>query len=117
MKAQILYDVREITGFVSGSDLHEIFREVCGEPSPSGHVEIKPAKLPAYVREELDKWVTIDTLIEYYRDCTAGEQYRPDNIKATVSQEDFVSGLLGCVGNKIADVAHIIREAGEKIIQ
>lgn len=116
MKAQQLYDTREITGFVSGSDLHEIFAECFSDPSPKGCVD-QVGKLPKYVRDELSKRVTLDTLIEYYRDCMAGVQYRPDDIKVTVSQEDFVSSLLGCVGNEISDVAHIIREAGEKILQ
>lgn len=40
MNCQTLYDVREITGCVSGQDLHAIFTELVGEPSPSGKKEI-----------------------------------------------------------------------------
>lgn len=34
--AQDLYDLREATGFVSGTDLHDAFTELVGEPSPKG---------------------------------------------------------------------------------
>jgi hypothetical protein len=40
MKAQILYDLRERFGSVSGTDLHEFFNQVVGDPSPSGSVEV-----------------------------------------------------------------------------
>jgi hypothetical protein len=108
MDAQVLYDVREVTGFVSGSDLHEIFREVCGEPSPSGHVKINPAKLPAHVRMELVKEVTLETIDDFFRDCAAGKSHPPTLI-------GFEVALIGTIGKPIRDVAHIIREAGEKL--
>lgn len=38
--AQELYDLRELTGMVSGNDLHEAFQDLLGEPSPSGKREI-----------------------------------------------------------------------------
>ena len=38
--AQWLYDIREVTGFCSGTDLHDLFLEVCGEPAPSGNRKI-----------------------------------------------------------------------------
>lgn len=34
--AQELYDLREETGYCSGSDLHEWFQKQLGDPSPSG---------------------------------------------------------------------------------
>lgn len=37
VSAQDLYDLREMTGFISGQDLHELFDAVVGEPSPSGY--------------------------------------------------------------------------------
>jgi hypothetical protein len=41
-QAQRLYDLREATGFISGNDLHELFRELCeGEPSPSGYTPVE----------------------------------------------------------------------------
>lgn len=45
MIAQTLYDLRELTGFCSGADLHDLFRELTGEPSPSGFVEIDEQSL------------------------------------------------------------------------
>ena len=40
--AQDLYDLREATGFISGTDLHDLFRELCdGEPSPSGKIPVE----------------------------------------------------------------------------
>ena len=47
MTAQFLYDLRALTGFISGSDLHELFQKLTGDPSPSG---IKPISITrAYV--------------------------------------------------------------------
>ena len=41
IKAQVLYDLREETGFCSGEVLSDFFREeLDGEPSPSGNVEV-----------------------------------------------------------------------------
>lgn len=36
LNAQDLYDLREITGFCSGSDLHELFDHLISDPSPPG---------------------------------------------------------------------------------
>lgn len=48
MKAQELYDYREQTAMISGTDLHDLFRAVCGgEPSPAGQTPIDPIKLAA----------------------------------------------------------------------
>jgi hypothetical protein len=43
MKTQAIYDLREVTGFVSGSDLHDIFDEALGTPVPSGNDELPPS--------------------------------------------------------------------------
>lgn len=43
--AQILYDWRSVTGFISGSDLHDAFYGLCGKPSPSGHELIPVEKV------------------------------------------------------------------------
>ena len=45
IKAQMLYDLRTMTGFISGDDLHNLFREVLGEPSPSGYMEFEVSAL------------------------------------------------------------------------
>lgn len=45
--AQNLYDLRECTGFVSGTDLHSVFRDLLGEPSPSGKGKISWQSLKA----------------------------------------------------------------------
>lgn len=42
---QEIYDLRELTGFISGNDLHDFFRELVDDPSPSGNIEIDEAKL------------------------------------------------------------------------
>ena len=44
MTCQFLYDLRTVTGFISGSDLHELFQKLVGDPSPSGRVEIDLGK-------------------------------------------------------------------------
>lgn len=46
--AQMLYDLREATGFCSGTDLHDLFRSVCSSPSPSGDLLIVKKRLTWY---------------------------------------------------------------------
>lgn len=48
MKAQDLYDRRDIYGEISGSDLHDLFNALIGDPSPAGRTPIDPAALAAY---------------------------------------------------------------------
>lgn len=44
--AQDLYDIRDITACISGTDLHETFRVLFdGEPSPSGKATITAHEL------------------------------------------------------------------------
>ena len=45
VSAQELYDLRELTGFCSGSDLHDLFLQVVGDPSPKGDVRISAPRL------------------------------------------------------------------------
>ena len=47
LAAQDLYDLRTMTGFCSGQDLHALFSEVVGEPSPSGKVQLDHEKMLA----------------------------------------------------------------------
>ncbi len=46
--AQDLYDRRDERGEIEGTELHEVFQFVCGEPSPTGRVEIDTAALSVY---------------------------------------------------------------------
>lgn len=45
--AQKLYDWREETAAISGSDLHTLFHELVGDPSPAGRTPISLEKLIA----------------------------------------------------------------------
>ena len=45
MKAQLLYDVREETGLISGDALHDLFVLLCGDPSPRGATEVDTSRL------------------------------------------------------------------------
>lgn len=45
MTAQQLYDWREETSAISGMDLHMLFQELVGDPSPRGKTEIDVDKL------------------------------------------------------------------------
>lgn len=49
MIAQVLYDTRENTAQISGSDLHILFYAICGEPSPAGRTEIDVNMLAVYM--------------------------------------------------------------------
>lgn len=44
--AQVLYDARDQYAIISGLELHDLFRAVCGgEPSPAGRTPISIAAL------------------------------------------------------------------------
>lgn len=43
LTAQHLYDLRTMTGFIGGNELHELFRQLVGEPSPKGDVLVDVA--------------------------------------------------------------------------
>ncbi len=45
IEAQKLYDLREVTGIMSGQDLHELFNRIVGKPSPSGKLLINRESL------------------------------------------------------------------------
>lgn len=45
IRAQILYDVREITGVITETELMELFLEILGVPSPSGYTSVPIKKL------------------------------------------------------------------------
>ncbi len=46
MEAQVLYDVREETACISGTDLHNVFRLLFdGEPSPRGAATFQLSRL------------------------------------------------------------------------
>jgi len=52
--AQDLYDYRELYSHIDGNDLHWLFQEVCGEPSPRGSTPIDPLKLHAIAPDSFD---------------------------------------------------------------
>lgn len=47
MNAQLFYDIREVTGCISGQDLHDFFSFACGDPAPSGRELISLAEAAA----------------------------------------------------------------------
>lgn len=47
VKVQEIYDLRECTGFISGTDLHDFFIELINDPSPSGNGEVSEAEILA----------------------------------------------------------------------
>ena len=51
--AQLFYDLRVLTGYCSGTDLHEFFRQVCGNPSPCGKTVLPTAHL--YMPDDMYK--------------------------------------------------------------
>jgi len=74
MKAQTLYDLRELTGFVSGNELHDMFDRLLGEPSPSGYktmnlIALKKDPVGKQALDLLGKslWHTIDAIAKYTR--------------------------------------------------
>lgn len=46
MKAQVLYDLRQLTGYCSGTELHEFFEATLNDPSPKGNATIGMCNLP-----------------------------------------------------------------------
>jgi hypothetical protein len=70
MKAQTLYDLRQLTGYVSGTDLHEFFWQQIGDPSPKGDKEIQLHCIPQEVEDlklsfDVDKKTAIKMMKEY----------------------------------------------------
>ena len=116
VSAQMLYDMREVTGFVSGTELREIFRLVCEESCPSGAQYFWGHTLPEYVRDEMMKTCTVEILRLYYCDCVAGEQFRPSDIRVSMSEAQFVN-CRRWIGKPMMYVASEIREAGERILK
>ena len=54
MKAQALYDFRTLTGFCSGTDLHEWFADATGDPSPRGSIEVEGEEALGFINCCLD---------------------------------------------------------------
>ena len=46
--AQTLYDIRDMSAFTSGRELHSFFAQELGEPSPSGYVRIDAERALAW---------------------------------------------------------------------
>ena len=51
MKAQVLYDMREVTSMCSGTDLHQFFYDQTGDPSPSGYKSISDEAATEFIRQ------------------------------------------------------------------
>jgi hypothetical protein len=49
--AQDLYDRREEYAEISGTDLHELFQTLTGDPSPDGRTPISAAALSAHAAD------------------------------------------------------------------
>lgn len=66
MKAQALYDLRQLTGYCSGTDLHDFFREQTGDPSPVWEVEIDEGVIPAEVKHPLSNLAAATNAMRKY---------------------------------------------------
>lgn len=74
MKAQTIYDLRENYEFCSGTDLHEFFERTCGDPSPSGKIEIDTDTAKLYM---------INAVAHLFdRSPSVGVQWRDDALHA-----------------------------------
>jgi hypothetical protein len=75
MKAQKVYDLREETGFCSGSDLHEFFMGQLGDPSPSGCRDIDAEAARHFVGRRTARMATANCLdkdvVEFVRNVRA----------------------------------------------
>ncbi len=71
VKAQDLYNLREVTGFISGTDLHKLFYDVCDEPSPSGHMEIHVEDLAAFHNGRVALEILCRSLIDNLSDIAS----------------------------------------------
>lgn len=73
VKAQLLYDIRNLTDFISDAELYDLFGEILGgEPSPSGFVDVSIEKLAAtnlgkLALSEINKptWEALDAIKDY----------------------------------------------------
>ena len=53
MKTQVLYNLREITGWISGNDLHDLFLKLVDNPSPKGYQEFSEKDLERFDKKAL----------------------------------------------------------------
>jgi hypothetical protein len=74
--AQVMYDLREATGFCSGTDLHEFFRGVVGEPSPSGKVLISTSVVEKFILCHVQGQVLNSPSLEAWGDETLAASRR-----------------------------------------
>ena len=72
---QFLYDLRTLTGFISGSELHELFRKLVGTPSPTVRLPVDLARA-----EQLCPRLTAELDDKRWRDDTI-ERMKPVSIR------------------------------------
>ena len=70
--AQLLYDFRSATGFISGTDLHDAFYGLTGEPSPSGYVLIPAGEAAKLLANWQDLFATTEAFASAVEDYTNG---------------------------------------------
>lgn len=64
--AQDLYDWREATAAISGTDLHRLFQDILGDPSPAGRRPIGLADIAELARDgDEDAMVALLGVIAY----------------------------------------------------
>lgn len=68
IKCQVLYNLREITGWISGNDLHDLFLRLVDNPSPKGSQEFPEKDLERFDKKTLErlKTTTVDVLKTSY---------------------------------------------------
>jgi len=94
MKAQTLYDFRSVTGFCSGTDLHDFFAGEAGDPSPGGEEEVEAREALAFVGSCLDVMAANngDDMQEHCRICS---RLFATLLKAPTPQDTFSHGPFG----------------------
>jgi len=94
MPAQLLYDWRAVTGFISGMDLHDAFCAMCGDPSPSGNQRI-PAELAAqFIANYLDELETTESFSAAARNYASGCDWETGNIRTLAHVEALRRNIL-----------------------
>lgn len=102
MKAQQIYDLREVTGYVSGQELQELFNDHLGTYTPSGNDECNDFPLPTEARMPVKDYFAEPQNLEFLlRSLPSGTQ----------KQLAFLIDALG--DRTVIEVATAFREISE----
>lgn len=75
MKAQLIYDLQQVTGFISGAEMHNLFLQLLSDPSPKGDAKLpKSYKLPVEAGQTVSSYFNDPINMRYWFAGLSDEQ-------------------------------------------